>query len=276
MADTSSIYYVYVHRDADENVILVGKGKNDRVTKPNGRPSGWKDKFHSYQILKDEMSEIDALRLERDLIAHYKSCHLLNVTKAHKAIDLDFFKEYVEYSEDSPTCLIWKKCTTRGKGALTGKIGGQAGCVYSKGKKSHDKHCIIGLSGRKNVLVHRLIWALHFGQENMDISIIDHIDGNPLNNKISNLQLTTASINQKNRRPIHHNSTKNCGISWLKKEQGYRVRFTLNSGKSITKWFTTIKYSKEQALSLAIAWKIENKELLIANGYSERYIYGNT
>ena len=56
-----------------------------------------------------------------------------------------------------------------------------------------------GSLGRVRVLAHRLIWWLHYG-DIPDGAIIDHIDGNPLNNVIDNLRITTPSGNGQNRK----------------------------------------------------------------------------
>ena len=45
-------------------------------------------------------------------------------------------------------------------------------------------------------LAHRLAWALHHGE--WPASVIDHIDGNPSNNRISNLRDVSQSVNAQN------------------------------------------------------------------------------
>ena len=267
-------YYVYLHRDITGIVILVGKGKEKRVINSNGRPPKWLETASTYQIVKEGLNEIDALRLEKELIKIYDSKSLLNKTKKCKIIDLSLIKEYVEYSESSPTNLIWKKCTKRGRGALTGVVGGTAGCVYiGKSGKSYGKRCIVTINGYKNIAVHRIIWMLFHGVENMDVGVVDHIDGNPLNNNINNLRLVTDSINQKNRKS--GTSSGHTGITWLVSENCYRFRYTSKTGQ-INKRFSLINHgTKELAFSAAVQFKLDNKEMLLENGYSERYINGN-
>ncbi len=51
-----------------------------------------------------------------------------------------------------------------------------------------------GLLGR-NVMAHRVVWKWHFGTEPDEI---DHIDGNPSNNRIENLRAATRSENLRN------------------------------------------------------------------------------
>lgn len=52
---------------------------------------------------------------------------------------------------------------------------------------------------RVGYYVHRLIWIMHFGYIPAD-KLIDHINGNPVDNRIENLRLVTARQNQFNRR----------------------------------------------------------------------------
>lgn len=50
----------------------------------------------------------------------------------------------------------------------------------------------------KQYLTHRIAWFLHYGR--WPAGDIDHIDGNPANNKLSNLRDVTHSANIQNRK----------------------------------------------------------------------------
>lgn len=54
----------------------------------------------------------------------------------------------------------------------------------------------------KPYLAHRIIWKMLKGDDPL---YIDHIDGNPSNNRLSNLRSVTLEQNQKNRRPTKNN-----------------------------------------------------------------------
>lgn len=54
------------------------------------------------------------------------------------------------------------------------------------------------------LMVHRIIWALHFGY--WPTGDIDHIDGDPSNNKIENLRDVTRAVNMQNRHAPKRNS----------------------------------------------------------------------
>lgn len=60
------------------------------------------------------------------------------------------------------------------------------------------------------VKAHRVIWALVYGQ--WPASEIDHIDGNPSNNRAENLRLVSHAINSRNLRRKKNNSTGVCGV----------------------------------------------------------------
>lgn len=71
------------------------------------------------------------------------------------------------------------------------------------------------------VMGHRLAWLLHYAEEPPEL--IDHIDGNPLNNAAGNLRACNTSQNAFNKRRASNNTTGVKGVS-----QGadgyYRVR----------------------------------------------------
>ncbi len=71
---------------------------------------------------------------------------------------------------------------------------------------------------------HRLVYKLHNPEWDIDDislnNIIDHIDGNPLNNNIENLRVLTQQQNAWN--------NKSKGYGWHKGAKKWRVRIVLN------------------------------------------------
>lgn len=73
----------------------------------------------------------------------------------------------------------------------------------------------------KRVLVHRLIYTMHFGHTDKEL---DHVDGNPLNNRIENLRVCTSSQNKFNMRRRHSNTSGLKGVSWNSENDSWRAR----------------------------------------------------
>jgi hypothetical protein len=73
-----------------------------------------------------------------------------------------------------------------------------------------------------NTLIHRLIMNPPNGVE------IDHIDGNRLNNRKSNLRFATSSQNKINRGPRKDNTSGFKGVSLNKKLNKYGVRLMID------------------------------------------------
>ena len=83
--------------------------------------------------------------------------------------------------------------------------GKEAGNVMQNGYRK------IKIDG-KQYLTHRIAWLLYYGK--WPDGDIDHIDGNPLNNKIKNLRDVSHSVNLQNRKsPQSKNSTKYLGVA---------------------------------------------------------------
>jgi hypothetical protein len=59
--------------------------------------------------------------------------------------------------------------------------------------------------------------------------LVDHIDGNSLNNRKSNLRLCSAHQNACNRRPRRNSSSKYKGVSWYKRDKKWQVQIYYNA-----------------------------------------------
>lgn len=108
--------------------------------------------------------------------------------------------------------LYWKI-----KPAQRVKIGDTAGCYNQKYKQVYIFN--------KRYFLHRIIFMLHHGHISDQI---DHIDGNPSNNKIENLRAVTNSQNQLNKKISSKNKTGYKGVSVHTQTGRYFVRLKIN------------------------------------------------
>lgn len=78
-------------------------------------------------------------------------------------------------------------------------------------------------------LNHRLAWCIHYGE--WPDGIIDHIDRNPMNNRIDNLRVATRKLNKINS-GLNSNSTSGVkGVTAMGKKWQAHIR---DNGKRIT------------------------------------------
>lgn len=82
----------------------------------------------------------------------------------------------------------------------------------------------ISLDG-KGLRAHRIAWLLHTGE--WPKHEIDHIDGNPLNNRIQNLRDVSHDINKQNVRLYSTNSSGIHGVWWSNRDHSWRCYIDL-------------------------------------------------
>ena len=110
------------------------------------------------------------------------------------------------------------------------RAGVRAGCP--------DRGYIRVMVDGRTYAVHRLIWMMNFGPIPDGIHI-DHIDGNPGNNKIENLRLATNAENQRNRQGANADSKSGIrGVS-PRRDGGWRANVQVD-GREITRTFKSI------------------------------------
>lgn len=269
-------YYVYLHRDLEGSVFYVGKGTLKRSKSRQVRSLPWKERSKNgwtYQILKDGLSSQEALQLEEKLITIYKeTCVNITKTGVVKEVKREMFSDVLAYSEDSPSGLIWKVDRLCGRGAIRMPAGSPAGTLDRSNTKRGWR---VNING-SIYYAHRIIWAIVNG--NLDPTlVIDHLDGNPHNNKITNLLPKTQADNNRNAfRETKPGSNK--GISRRtfngKPNVYYVAHWHDVHGKVRSKCFSATKFGEDLALSMAKNYRAKMITELIISGcnYTDRHI----
>ena len=110
--------------------------------------------------------------------------------------------------------LTWKR--SRG-----GQVSGShAGCITEDGYRRVT-------TGRRSYLVHRLIWMLVYGA--WPTNTIDHINGDKLDNRITNLRDVTRKTNKENmRKPRKDNTVGVLGVHWHKYMKKFQASIRTN------------------------------------------------
>jgi hypothetical protein len=132
-----------------------------------------------------------------------------------KTITFDQAHEYFDYLDGK---IFWKKLPR----ANHTRVGDEAGSTESLGYR------VVRVLGRV-YRAHQIIFLMHHGRFPMEV---DHIDGNPGNNRIDNLREVTRSQNMANRKMSINNSSGVKGVYWHRITGKWQARFK-KDGKTI-------------------------------------------
>lgn len=105
----------------------------------------------------------------------------------------------------------------------------------------NDGYCIVRFRNR-GILYHTIVWILINGNIPND-RIIDHIDGNKINNDISNLRLVTNSENMLNR--YTHRSGRLPGCYFHKPSKRWKAQILYGKCKKHLGYFNTEEEAHE-------------------------------
>jgi hypothetical protein len=133
----------------------------------------------------------------------------------------DLVKELFDYRDGK---LFWKVARIRIK------VGDETGTINSTGYKCTTVN-------QKTYLTHRLIFLYHHGYLP---KMIDHIDGNPLNNNIENLREANPYQNQQNAKRRSDSTTGIKGVTVCKHANKYMARVRINGVRKYLGLFDTL------------------------------------
>lgn len=110
--------------------------------------------------------------------------------------------------------------------------------------------------GRKTgaISLHRLILARKLGRELQPYELVDHADGDGLNNRRSNLRLATNSQNMGNRRKPSNNTSGYKGVYFNRNRQRWYTQIEINGKYIFIGSFTDKETAHEAYCKVAIEY----------------------
>ena len=129
----------------------------------------------------------------------------------------EFLNQIFEYRDGE---LYWKI-----KPSNSVKIGNKAGCLDTS-----NGYYVVRIKGKMHGL-HRIVFAMHY---DVFPKMIDHIDGNPKNNKIENLRKADDKQNQWNQKLHSRNTSGFKNVFFRKDKKKWACRLQVN-GKTISR-----------------------------------------
>jgi len=153
---------------------------------------------------------------------------------AEQIITKEYLNQVFEYRDG---LLYWKVST---KGHFAGMLAGSVDKLGYRTIKINSKI----------YKAHRLIYLMF---NNNLPEMIDHIDGNPSNNKIENLRPANRSLNRQNAKINKNNTSGIKGVSWDSQAGRWKARIWSNKKTHTIGLFNTIaeaekvvKFAREQ------------------------------
>jgi hypothetical protein len=136
----------------------------------------------------------------------------------HRLPSADDLRALFRYEPDTGR-LFWRRRPDAPAQWNTRNAGRRAGCVVNGRRR-------IAIGG-KIFMDYRIIWKMLHGEEP---EVVDHIDGNPRNNRLSNLRAATRRQNSQNARGFGSSGFK--GVSYIRARKRWVAQICVN-GRSI-------------------------------------------
>lgn len=174
------------------------------------------------------------------------------------------------YDESSPSCLRWKVERRSGRNhnrqlrAVGDTVGGA-----TKGKSYRVQ--VMGAG----YFVSRIIMEIHLQRKLESDEVVDHIDGDKLNNRLCNLRVVDNTINNRNVRKACDNTSGVVGVNKQYDRVGkeYWVATVYNLDRTRTRKCFSVEKFGDDAFSMACKFREDQINILneLGAGYSDRH-----
>jgi len=154
-------------------------------------------------------------------------------TSKHDKISKDLLHELFEYKDGE---IYWKKRPS--PRAVQAKIGYKAGTICNNLYKQVSIN-------KEYYYIHRIIFAMFYGYFP---NSIDHIDGNPSNNKIENLREVTQTQNNYNAAIRSDNTSGYRNVYWDKRSNKWMVMVKVERKNKHIGYFKDIELANDAAI----------------------------
>lgn len=260
MDNIKSDHYVYVHRRNDNNnVFYIGSGRANRAyQKQSNKTKDWvivnnAAGGHYVELLAENLTKQQSLSIEEYYILNPESTwRLVNKNLPTKVIEIDLnvLSGLFYYDTSSPSGLRYKQDRYKNKGAVSKYAHEIAGRVkYNKNKTPRGWAVKFTHGGVKlEMQVHRIIWQLLTLNIDNEL-VIDHINGNPLDNRQENLRQVTYESNARNKKLSGLVGVLDKKLAWVadcKDSSTYKGQIS----------FSKKKYGEETARYLAVCARL--------------------
>ena len=179
-----------------------------------------------------------------------------------------YFNKFFIYDETSPSCLRWKVSRYSGKNKckLEVKVGDVAGTLSDLGYY----RVWVPSNGdikRRQMMVHRVIWQMFNGLIEKT-TMIDHINRDSKDNRVSNLRTTNSSLNNQNRKKKSTNKSGFTGVYFRSGDSPCWTAQWMEDGVKVRKRFTIKRFGAE-----AKQMAIDYRKIMIAESNSKGALY---
>lgn len=265
---------VYLHKDLNGVVFYVGQGSLTRAyDKSKSRSKSWKERAKqgfSVEIVQQGLTSDEAIEKEEYLIRSYNGLVNVGSTK-RKNISFEELNEWFYIDCKSPSGISWKKNNNANSPVNRKFSGDHAGSILRR-KCGKPASWVLSLFNTK-MQAHRVVWILH-GNKLESGMVIDHINGNPLDNRIENLRQVTDADNSRNQAKRVDNTSGVTGVSVnIMSGIAYYVATWYECGKQFTKSFRVDRLGDSVAKEQATLYRNTMLEKLRNKGinYSESH-----
>lgn len=175
------------------------------------------------------------------------------------------------YDPSVPTGLRWKEDRYTRTGRIRARGCDPAGTIHTDNSKNYQS-CTVSHNGT-NWFSARVVWILHNGYLDNEL-VIDHIDGNTLNNNIENLRAVKQVLNNRNASKRKDNTTGVSGVNFTTASDHKGGVYTYATASWYTsenvrknKHYSVLKYGLLPAFRMAFERREEEIAKLNAIGY---------